>query len=287
MNDGILIVNKPIGYTSRDIVNIVSKRLNTKKVGHTGTLDPSASGVLVLCVGKALKICELLTNHDKEYIAGVTLGVETDTLDMDGQILRDEVVSVDKQTITNAVKSFRKEYLQEVPIYSAVKVNGKKLYEYARKGIAVHLPKKKVNIYDIDIIDDINYKGGKINFKIKCNVSKGTYIRSLIRDIGKQLDVPSVMTSLVRTKLGNFNIDDAYNLDDIENNNFNLLNITDCLSDIKQIIVNDKIAFKIRNGVAIKNLFDNEMAFILDKDNNLLALYKNDNGICKTYKMFV
>lgn len=287
MNDGILVVNKPIGFTSRDIVNIVGKKLNTKKVGHTGTLDPNASGVLVLCIGKALKICELLTNHDKEYIAGVTLGIETDTLDMEGKILRNEEVDIDKEKIRNTIRSFKKEYMQEVPIYSAIKVNGKKLYEYARKGIDVELPKKKVNIYDIDIIDDINYDSGKINFNIRCKVSKGTYIRSLVRDIGNSLCVPAVMSSLVRTKLGEFKIKDAYALEDIENNNFKLLNITDCLPSIKRIIVNDETAFKIRNGVAIKNLFNGDMAFIIDKDNTLLAIYKNDNGICKTYKMFV
>ena len=133
--NGILIVNKETGYTSRDVVNIVSKVLGTKKVGHTGTLDPMASGVLVLCVGNALKLCEMLTNHDKEYIAGITLGIETDTLDMEGTVLSTKIVDIDKNKIIDAVNSFKGSYMQEVPKYSAVKVNGKKLYEYARNGI--------------------------------------------------------------------------------------------------------------------------------------------------------
>ena len=148
----ILVINKEKGYTSRDIVNIVSKELGTKKIGHTGTLDPMATGVLVLCIGNALKVCELLTNHDKEYLAGITLGIETDTLDMDGNILKNESISLNKDTIIDTVKSFKKGYFQEVPKFSAVKVNGKKLYEYARENIDVVLPKKEVTIYDIDIL---------------------------------------------------------------------------------------------------------------------------------------
>ena len=135
--DGILIINKPLGYTSRDIVNIVSKELGTKKVGHTGTLDPMASGVLVLCVGKALKLCEMLTNHDKEYIAGITLGIETDTLDMEGNVLSTKIVDIEQNKIIETVNSFKGSYMQEVPKYSAVKVKGKKLYEYARKNITI------------------------------------------------------------------------------------------------------------------------------------------------------
>ena len=178
--NGILVVNKDLGYTSRDVVNIVCKELGTKKVGHTGTLDPNATGVLVLCVGNALKLCEMLTNHDKEYIAGITLGIETDTLDMDGTIIKEENVLIDKDKIVDAVNSFKGSYMQEVPKYSAVKVNGRKLYDYARNNIDVKLPSKMVDIYDIQIIDDIKYDNGKINFLIKTNVSKGTYIRSLV-----------------------------------------------------------------------------------------------------------
>ena len=135
--NGILIINKDLGYTSRDVVNIISKTFQTKKVGHTGTLDPEASGVLVVCIGKALKVWEMLTNHDKEYIAGITLGIETDTLDMTGKVVSTEDVFLEDKDIYEAVNSFKGSYLQEVPKYSAVKVNGKKLYEYARENIEV------------------------------------------------------------------------------------------------------------------------------------------------------
>ena len=146
--DGILIINKKENMTSRDVVNIVSKKLHTKKVGHTGTLDPMAKGVLVVAVNKALKLVDDITSLKKEYIAEVTLGIKTDTLDITGNILeKHDVTSIDKEKLETTLKSFIGEYDMEVPIYSAVKVNGKKLYEYAREGISIHLPKRMDSIY--------------------------------------------------------------------------------------------------------------------------------------------
>ena len=285
--NGFLIVNKDLGYTSRDIVNIVSKRLETKKVGHTGTLDPAASGVLVLCIGNGLKLCELLTNHDKEYIASVTLGIETDTLDMDGTIISTETVDIDEDTIRQAVGSFLGSYLQEVPKYSAVKVNGKKLYEYARNNIDVKLPSKMVTISSIEIVDNIEYVDGKINFKIKTTVSKGTYIRSLVRDIGKRLGCPAVMSGLVRTRVGEFKLDNAYSTEDIKNGNFELISIEEILSNMKKINVDEVMAKKIKNGVVLEPFFDEDMAVIYDKDDNLIAIYQNIENKARVYKMFV
>lgn len=285
--DGIVVINKKLGYTSRDVVNEVEKILGTKKIGHTGTLDPMASGVLVLCVGKALKVCEMLTNHDKEYIAGVTLGIETDTLDMDGSILSTEVVDIDKEKILKVVNSFKKSYIQEVPKYSAVKVNGRKLYEYARSGINVELPKKEVSIKEIELIDGIEYKNGLVYFSIRCVVSKGTYIRSLVRDIGLELGCKAVMNSLIRTKLGNFKLEDAYSIDDIKNNHYKMLNIIDVFDDIPRITVDDDILFKIKNGCILDKFFESDKAFILDKENNLVAFYENIGNKSKPLKMFI
>ena len=183
-----------------------------------------------------------------------------------------------KDQIDNATKSFIGKYMQEVPIYSAVKVNGKKLYEYARNNMKIDLPSREVEIKDIDIIDDIIYKDGKIYFKIKCIVSKGTYIRSLIRDIGEKLGTVAVMKSLIRTRQGNFTLDDSFTLEDIQKGNYKLISIIDAFSEI---------AFKIKNGVIINDLFTEKMAFIFDENKNLLALYKNQNGKCRPYKMFI
>lgn len=282
--NGILIVNKPSGITSRDVVNIVGKTLNTKKVGHTGTLDPMAKGVLVLCLGNALKVCELITANDKEYIAKVILGIETETLDTTSPIINTKKTNITKEEIEKVLNSFKGSYLQEVPKYSAVKINGKKLYEYAREGKEIELPKKMVTIYDIQLISDITYYNDTTSFYIKTTVSKGTYIRSLIRDIGYKLNTYGCMDSLERTRQGIFNIDNSYTLEEIKNNNYKLLSIEESLPNMPLVEVDNKTLFKIRNGVKLKKFFTGDMAIIKDK-NKVVAIYKNDLNESKLFKM--
>lgn len=282
--NGILIVNKPSGITSRDVINIVGKTLNTKKVGHTGTLDPMATGVLVLCLGNALKVCELITANDKEYIAKVILGIETETLDTTSPIINTKKTNITKEEIEKVLNSFKGSYLQEVPKYSAVKINGKKLYEYAREGKEIELPKKMVTIYDIQLISDITYYNDTTSFYIKTTVSKGTYIRSLIRDIGYKLNTYGCMDSLERTRQGIFNIDNSYTLEEIKNNNYKLLSIEKSLPNIPLVEVDNKTLFKIKNGVKLKKFFDGDMAIIKDK-NKVVAIYKNDLNVSKLFKM--
>ena len=282
--NGILIVNKPSGITSRDVVNIVGKTLNTKKVGHTGTLDPMATGVLVLCLGNALKVCELITANDKEYIAKVILGIETETLDTTSPIINTKKTNITKEEIEKVLNSFKGSYLQEVPKYSAVKINGKKLYEYAREGKEIELPKKMVTIYDIQLVSDITYYNDTTSFYIKTTVSKGTYIRSLIRDIGYKLNTYGCMDSLERTRQGIFNIDNSYTLEEIKNNNYKLLSIEESLPNIPLVEVDNKTLFKIRNGVKLKKFFAGDMAIIKDK-NKVVAIYKNDLNESKLFKM--
>ncbi len=288
--NGIIVVNKEENYTSRDIVNIVSKALKTKKVGHTGTLDPMATGVLVICVGKATKLVEILMDHDKEYIAEVCLGVNTDTLDITGNILNEEDINISKEDIVNVLDSYIKTYDQEVPVYSAVKVKGKKLYEYARNNKEVKLPKKKVTIHDIKLIGDVVYKDNKTYFKIKTRVSKGTYIRSLIRDIGKSLNTYGCMTSLIRTRVGDFSISDAISLDDIKNNNIKMMDTKLALTNYKQVTTDTKLENKIKNGSIIPNIYNEEEILFLDQNGNLLALYKKydkNPDFLKPWKMLV
>ena len=282
--NGILIVNKPSGITSRDVVNIVGKTLNTKKVGHTGTLDPMATGVLVLCLGNALKVCEIITANDKEYIAKVILGIETETLDTTSPIINTKKTNITKEEIEKVLNSFKGSYLQEVPKYSAVKINGKKLYEYARESKEIELPKKMVTIYDIQLISDITYYNDTTSFYIKTTVSKGTYIRSLIRDIGYKLNTYGCMDSLERTRQGIFNIDNSYTLEEIKNNNYKLLSIEESLPNIPLVEVDNKTLFKIRNGVKLKKFFTGDMAIIKDK-NKVVAIYKNDLNESKLFKM--
>lgn len=278
MKNGILLVNKPKDVTSRDIVNRISKLLQIKKVGHNGTLDPLATGVLVICIGKATKLNELLTSKTKEYIAEVTLGVFTDTLDITGNVLEEKKQIVKKEKLERVIKSYKKTYTQEVPKYSAVKVNGKKLYEYARNGEDVVLPKKEVTIFDIELLEFNENK-----FVFKCLVSKGTYIRSLIRDILSDLNVIGTMSNLVRSKQGYFNLEDTYSIDEIENNNYSIISIKDALN-LKTIRVNDEMKRKIINGQKINKAYDEDVLYI-DGNDKPLAIYTSDKNQMKVKVM--
>ena len=280
----IIVIDKPSNYTSRDIVNIVSKELHTKKVGHTGTLDPMATGVLVVCVDEATKLVELITDTYKEYEAEITLGILTDTLDSEGNIIKEEDVNFTKEEITKAINSMKGKYIQEVPIYSAIKVNGKKLYEYAREGIEVTLPRREVDIKSIELISDIEY-GKNIKFKIKTTVSKGTYIRSLVKDIASKLNTIGIMSSLRRTKQGRFNINDSNTLDDIKNGNYKIMSIDEALSDIYSVDMDDSLYKKVSNGVKLENTYNKDMV-VFKYNNKVKAIYRNDNGMLRIYKMF-
>ncbi len=281
MHDGIIIINKPKDYTSRDIVNIVSKHFNTKKVGHTGTLDPLATGVLVICIGKATKLVDYLTSTYKEYIAEFILGVETDTLDITGNVLKEEKISKSKEEIEKVLNNMIGEYVQEVPIYSAVKINGKKLYEYAREGIDIELPKRVVDIKSIELL---NIENNKIT--IKTTVSKGTYIRSLIKDICTNLNTIGTMTNLIRTKQGKYNIEDSYTLDELEN--AKLISIEEILKDEFTVEVDDDLYTKIINGAILDNIYQKDL-IIFKKDGKILSAYRKydkDNTKIKPDKMF-
>lgn len=284
--NGIIVINKPKDYTSRDIVNIVSKRLNTKKVGHTGTLDPLATGVLVLPIGRALKVSELLTSNTKEYIAEVILGYETDMLDITGTEIKRNIPSVTKEELLKVLKSYIGKYNQEVPLYSAVKVGGKKLYEYARSGTPVIPPSKEVEVYSLELISDLKHIKDAVEFTIRCEVSKGTYIRSLIRDIAYSLNTYGTMKNLIRTRQGIFTLKDAYTLKDIEENNYKLLSIKECLPNIKTTVIEEPLLTKVKNGMVLDKFFKENMSLLLDKEGKEIAIYiaSGDNKV-KPYKM--
>lgn len=283
--NGILIIDKQKNITSRDVVNSVIKKLHTKKVGHTGTLDPIATGILVICVGNATKLVSDLTCNDKEYIATVCLGIDTDTLDNTGKVLKQEKSIKTKDEIIETLNSFKGKYLQEVPNYSAVKINGKKLYEYARENIKINLPKREVEIKNIELISEIEYTDDRTTFKFKCCVSKGTYIRSLIRDIAHKLNTVGIMTDLRRTRQGNFRIEDSISIDEINENK--LINIINIL-DYKKVELTSDIEKRVSNGALIENIY-NEEKILFVKNNEAIALYEKydkDNSKLKPYKMF-
>ncbi len=284
--NGVLIINKPKDLTSRDVVNIICEKFNTKKVGHTGTLDPIAEGVLVVPIGRALKISELLTSERKEYIAKVILGYETDMLDVTGKEVNRNIPTCTKEEIIKVLNSFIGKYNQQVPMYSAVKKDGKKLYEYARAGIEVTPPSKEIEIFSLELVSDIIYLKDTIEFSIKCEVSKGTYIRSLIRDIAYKLDTFGTMKELIRTKQGNFSIDNSYTLEQIEDDKYTLLSIKEALPNIKVTKIDDELLKKIKNGMILDSFFEDDIALLMDYNNNEIAIYKQDgNGKVRPYKM--
>ena len=277
---GVIVINKEKDMTSFDVVNEISHLFGIKKVGHTGTLDPLAEGVLIVCIGKATKIVELLTAKDKEYVAGVKLGIKTDSYDITGNVL-DTKEEIEITNLEEVISSFKKTYLQEVPIYSAVKVDGKKLYEYARNKKEVELPKKEVTIKEIELLSK-----EKDTFNIRTLVSKGTYIRSLINDIGIELNTYATMTSLKRTKQGKVTIDEAYKLSDIRDNNFKIYRIEETL-EYPVVKVNEELEYKITNGVKLDNAFDiKDKVIFVNKDDKLLGIYENDNDKLKVWKNF-
>lgn len=291
MEDGILVVNKPNGMTSRDIVNQANKIFATKKVGHTGTLDPLASGVLVLGIGNGTKIIDLLTNQEKEYIAEAVIGVLTDTLDITGNILRKEKKQISTKQIEETLHSFLGEYDQEVPLYSAIHVQGKRLYEYARNQETQNLilPKRRVNILAIKLLEEPHFdQEGQEHFKFSVKVSKGTYIRSLIRDIGLKLGTDCTMTDLIRTKQGNFTLEQAVILS-LDSPKPKLLKIEEALDEYDRIVVEDNMREKILNGCLLDKSYQTKYGLFFDRNNQLLAIYQDYpkiKGKVKPYRVF-
>ena len=287
--NGILLIDKPSGLTSRDVVNIVGKSLGTKKIGHTGTLDPLATGVMVLCVGKYTKLVEMLTSYNKTYEASVVLGIKTDTLDITGKVLEEKCSNISLSDILLSLKKFEGVYEQEVPIYSAVKINGKKLYEYARENKTIELPKRSVNISKISLISDIKYENNKTLFSIRCNVSKGTYIRSLINDIASSLNTIGVMKELRRIEQGNFNIENCYKISDIKNNNFKFVDLDTVFKDYFIVDINSNLYKDIKNGKILENIYNKDI-IVFRYNGEYVSIYKKyekDKKLIKPWKMLL
>lgn len=266
--DGILLINKPAGYTSHDIVGIVRKKIHTKKVGHCGTLDPDATGVLVVCVNKATKAIQFLMSDSKFYRATLSLGKSTDTYDASGKVLEEkEVGALSKDQVVDVLDSFLGKSKQKPPIYSAIKVNGKKLYEYARNGEEVDIKERDIEIMMIKMI---SFSNNEIVFDVKC--SKGTYIRSLCVDIARKLGYPGHMSHLERRQAGRFSIDDCITLEQLEKGDYTLHSIEEALDDYPKLILEDPTI--VYHGKQIKSDLTGKVA-IYDNQNKLLAIYES------------
>ncbi|MCI5604423.1 MAG: tRNA pseudouridine(55) synthase TruB [Clostridia bacterium] len=288
--NGIIIIDKPLGKTSHDMVYFMRKLTGIKKVGHTGTLDPEATGVLPICIGSATKVADMLTLSDKRYTAELVLGMTTDTQDAEGEVLTECAVNVTAEEIENAVKSFVGEIEQVPPMYSAIKQNGKKLYELARKGIEVERKKRKIKIYEINIlsIDTVEYR-----VKIDVLCSKGTYIRTLCEDIGMKLGVGAYMNTLRRTMTGPFALSDSYTTEQLREMNEEgtleaaLIAADSMFADYPAINLNAKQTRSITNGIRMSYKgIENQSYRLYDEENNFLCISKCIDGKLVLEKSF-
>ena len=250
--DGIIVINKEKGYTSHDVVAKLKKKLNVSKVGHTGTLDPNATGVLPILIGKGTKFSKYLINHDKIYEVELELGKKTDTADIEGKVIEEKNVDFEfiSNNLENILKTFIGRQMQVPPMFSAIKKNGKKLYEYAREGKEIKIDAREIEIYNIELL---SYKNNSVNFKVAC--SKGTYIRSLCEDIAEKLNTVRFMKNLKRIQVGKFNIEESVYIDDINLENIDnyLYTLEDLLNNVKKINLSQKQLKLFLNGVKLKN----------------------------------
>lgn len=278
--DGIIIINKPSGCTSHDIVSKIRKKLNIKKVGHTGTLDPLATGVLPILLGNATKLSKYLINHDKEYIATIKLGVKTDTADIEGIVLeKQEVPQISEKQIIEVLDSCIGKQKQIPPMYSAIKVKGKKLYEYARNGENIEVEPRDIEIYNIELIQ---YKDNNIKFKVAC--SKGTYIRSLCENIAQKLNTIGTMLELKRTQVGIFKIEEATELEELLTNGINeenLITTEKLFAKRPKVILNQNQLKSFLNGVKLKTENEDGIYRIYAETNNFIGLGEVKNRLLK------
>lgn len=268
--DGILNINKPTGMSSFDVVRVVKKVAKTKKVGHTGTLDPEASGVLPICIGRATKLVDYIMSDYKIYEVELKLGITTDTYDREGKVLQTSEVNLSENDVKEVIKSFVGEIDQVPPMYSALKVNGQRLYNLARQGIEIERKSRKIHIYNIDILSvDLPV----VHFIVKC--SKGTYIRSLCYDIGEKLKCGGTMWNLKRTQTGSFNILNSIELDQLNVDNIHnyLIPMDKALESYPKVVIDKKYEKLILNGVNVK---DNAIIGNMET-NKLYRVYLGEN----------
>ena len=295
--DGIINVYKEKGFTSHDVVAKLRGILHIKKIGHTGTLDPDAVGVLPVCIGKGTKLCDMITDTDKTYEAVMLLGISTDTQDISGNVLSKKDVAVDEKTLIETVDSFVGEYKQIPPMYSAIKVNGRKLYQLAREGIEIERSPRDVYIRSIHI-NDMNLQDDEPSVTMTVSCSKGTYIRTLCHDIGEKLGCGACMKSLSRTRVGRFYIDDSYTINQIAALNLkgelsSIVTPVDSMFDYPEIRIKreyDKLLYNgnqlpLSAGKALDGNTDDKVR-IYNESGEFIGIYSMDDSGYKPVKIF-
>ncbi|ATV35362.1 tRNA pseudouridine(55) synthase TruB [Fusobacterium pseudoperiodonticum] len=286
--EGIILVNKPKGISSFDVIRKLKKILKTKKIGHTGTLDPLATGLMLICVGKATKLASDLEAKNKVYLADFEIGYATDTYDIEGKRIAENLIDISKDNLELSLKKFIGGIKQVPPMYSAIKIDGNKLYHLARKGIEIERPERDVTIEYINLLD---FKDNKA--KIETKVSKGCYIRSLIYDIGLDLGTYATMTELQRINVGEYSLTNSYTLEQMEemaqNNDFSFLNsVEDVFSYEKYNLETEKelTLFKNGNTVKIKDSLENKKYRVYYQDEFLGLASIENNNLLKGYKYY-
>ncbi len=288
--DGVLLVDKPVGMTSHDVITKIKRILNISKIGHAGTLDPMASGLLVVLLGEATKLSDYIVSDRKKYRGQVTLGLETSTLDSEGEVIATKPVeSIAEEKVDEMLNSLLGELDLVPPMYSAIKVNGEKMYDLARQGITIDLEPRKTTLYSIKRLTGIMLKNECAKFRFECAVSKGTYIRSLCKEIGNRLGYPAYMSKLSRTEIGGFKLNRAYSLDDIEKGNYKVISMLDAVKSKVVIEANETICFRVRNGMKIYlNKCLHDVVFIKFKE-KLIGVYElidSENYIYKAKRVW-
>ena len=284
--EGIIVIDKPIGITSFDVIRVLRRNLKERRIGHTGTLDPLATGILVICVGKATKLAQDIEGYEKEYVADLELGFKTDTYDIEGKVLaKVEEFNISYENFEETLETFKGDIKQIPPMYSAIKVDGKKLYELAREGVEIERKARDVSIKNLETI---SFDGVKA--KIDCTVSKGTYIRSLIYDLGEKLGTFATMTGLRRTRVGEEDLARAFTLETIEKmvleNDFSfLVSIEDYFKFPKVDIENENDLKLFVNGQRCKKRI-NEGKYRVYSKNNFIGLGEVTKGLLKGYKYY-
>ena len=294
MINGILVIDKDKGMTSADVVYHLRKALHIRKIGHAGTLDPDVTGVLPIAIGQATKLIELMHTQNKKYEGTGIIGYATDSYDVSGTVLESEKITapISKEAIQQAMQSFVGEIEQVPPIYSAVRVNGKHLYEYARAGIEVERPRRQVQVYQYDIKNDPTFdkEKGEENFDFQIECSKGTYVRSLVNDLKTELNVPAVMESLRRTASSGFDLSQAVKLDEVINAPEKIADfiqpIDAFFKDYESINLNDQQWLKVKNGNAIV-LKTNAKKVALRYNNRIKAIYEKDDLMYHPFLMLL
>lgn len=298
--DGILPLYKPIGVTSHDCVDRLRNITHQRRIGHTGTLDPGAEGVLPICFGKATKVVQYMTEDTKTYEAEIKLGQATTTEDSDGEIIAEKPIEypLSRNEIIDALKKWTGTFEQTPPMYSAVKVKGKRLYEYAREGIEIERPKRQVTIYELELLDSrAEFAGEQISFRVRIRCSKGTYIRTLAVDIGQTLGYPAHMSALIRTASGAFTLEDCFTFEAIEKlmreNHLEekLFPPGKALASLRRLTVDEKEEAKIINGAVLPLPcgMEDQRFTVYNEKGTLLAIYRphpTKSGLMKPEKVF-